>query len=344
MKNKIYIILLSIFLCTNSCVGESDIGEQPCTNPFDTVDWDFFTDDMIIGSYGDDSSDGSFCECFSSTGDTVAGFRMRISEPISFIEVVDTPYYFPCWQDSETSDLAKQKGRGIRTRQDNSGDKSGGYGIVHFITYPVFAVLNIVMDKICGSSGGIGIPFIGELEPEWYSDFMAVTLKPEVFLFNNPIAALACAYDCVTATADEPTNWMTWCLGCWGSMKGASGRSDGQNEIVDAALLVSRATSNMHRTFRLKQTIPVDMSNAPFMAMDTSDGDDVVCDPPYYPEIIKSQYFYNLSYPVVSDTFAIGEWQMLWQNFKKVPTYPEKIFTQWRRKACCFNILMFWDN
>jgi len=370
MIKRIFVSIMLLFCLSTSVLADppapnsnitSNIARKPCLNPFDTVDWDFFTDDLIFGSYGSDGSseanqsyfdpnnpayqpgatpkdDGTMCECFTHSGDAVAGFRMRISEPIGFIEVVDRPHYYPCFQggkkDNNTSiiegGLVKQKHRGNGSTQSTSSqsDKSGGYRNVHYITYPVFATLNILMDKICGSKGGIGLPLIGELEPEWYSDFMAAILDPEALLFNNPLAQIACSYDCIKSTIDTPVNLLTWCAGCWGSMKTKSGRVEGSNEIVEAAVLATRAISIMHRTLRLKQTIPFDTSVLPFVTKNAQSGTDIVCNPPYFPEIIKSQYFLNLSYPVVSDVFGIGEWQMEWENFNKIPVYPEKLFTE----------------
>lgn len=374
MIRKIFVGMMIVF-CLSSFVlaappapAGNKVAKQPCLNPIDTVDWDFFTDDIIFGSYGSDGSseanqsyfdpnnpaykpgatpkdDGTMCECISHSGDAVAGFRMRMSEPIGFIEVVDRPKSFPCFQNTKQSSkggIVKQTkwGNGSTQSASSQSDKGGGYRNAHFITYPVFATLNILMDKVCGSKGSIGLPFIGELEPEWYSDFIAVILHPLSLLFNNPIAQIACAYDCVKSTIDSPVNLMTWCTGCWGGIKNKSGRVDGANEIVEAAVLATRAISQMHRTLRLKQTIPFDTSVLPFVTMNAQSGTDIVCSPPYFPEIIKSQYFLNLSYPLAGNAFAIGEWPMEWENFKRIPAYPAKIFTVWRRKACCFNVTL----
>lgn len=310
------------------------IGKKPCLDPFSTINWGFFFDDLLIGSYGD-GSHNPICLC-STTSDGIpdAGLKLRLTEPIGFIELVNSPGTFPCFmEDSSKGGLAKIKLRGTSKHYRNG----------HYYQYPVFALLNLGLDQLCVAKDiPLDIPFIGELNPMWYDDFTAIIIHPDSQLVANPIASLACLWDCATSTAKHPTEFLSWCNGCWQTRKIGTGRPDegGVSPEDDAALAMS-ILDFQHMGFMLPQTIeipgPVPFSGSGVLRS----ANDIACGKTinYFPKVIKSQYFLQISYPVVSEKIITpGESGIVWTNFKDVPTYQDRIFTLWRRKVCCVGV------
>ena len=337
-------VILSAFLTLSTfTVDAMALGERPCLNPFSTIDWSFFFDDLIIGNYGDGSGN-PVCACTGKEalggGEPFVGVKMRITEPIGFAELTDVPYYFPCFQ-KKSSSIVKQKKRGFSNgRATNENVSEINYRNGHFITYPVFAVLNLFLDQACISMGTIDLPFLGELEPEWFDDFLANMLHPENIMVSNPVAQMACLADCAASTMKHPLEQMTWCRGCWETQKNETGRAEGSQEIVDSAYMATNIIDWMHMSYRMTQGIPVPFSHLPLVDGKTGSASDIACGKrAYFPKIIKSQYFLQPAYPVSTGPISIGMTPIVWSNFKQVPTYSDRIFAIWKRKACCFAVI-----
>ncbi len=335
---KIFITAVLTFGTTTSYA----LGERPCLNPFATISWSFFFDDLVIGNYGDNSNN-PFCMCSpaqAANGEAFAGIKMRLSEPVGFVELVDIPYHFACFQ-KKSSNIVKQKKRGFSNAHVPDGDMSAiNYRNGHFITYPVFAILNLFLDQACISAGTIDLPFIGELEPQWFDDFLANMLHPENILVSNPIAQMACLADCAACTAKKPLEELSWCRGCWETQKNGTGKSVGVHEIIDSAYLATNIIDWLHMTYRMTQSIPLSVSHIPLVNAPLGSSSDIACGKRvYFPKIIKSQYFLQPAYPIASGPIPIGMTPIVWSNFKQVPTYTDRVFTVWKRKACCFAVI-----
>ncbi len=311
------------------------LGKKPCLDPFSTINWGFFFDDLLIGGYGD-GNHNPVCLC-STTSDGVPdiGLKLRLTEPIGFIELVSEPGKFPCFmKDSSKGGIAKLKKRGTPRTYRNG----------HYYQYPVFALLNFGLDQLCVAKNiPLDLPFIGELNPAWYDDFTAVMINPVALLVANPIGALACLWDCATATFKKPTEFLSWCNGCWQTRRIGTGRPMGENGPVDDAALAMSILDFQHMGYMLPQTIEIPgTSTVPFAGGATlSSANDLACGKTtnYFPKVIKNQYFLQISYPIVSDKIITpGESAMIWSNFKGVPTYQDRIFTVWRRKVCCVGV------
>jgi len=328
MKKIILIVLLTTSLFA--------VGKKPCLDPFSTINWGFFFDDLLIGSYGD-GSHNPICLCGRTNGGGPpdAGLKLRLTEPIGFIELVDTPGSFPCFmKDSSKGGISKIKKRGTPKEYRNG----------HYYQYPVFALLNFGLDQLCVSNDfPLDLPFIGELNPLWYDDFTAAIVHPEALLVANPIAQLACLWDCATSTVKHPTEFLSWCNGCWQGRRIGTGRPLGENGPANDAALAMSILDFQHMGFMLPQTIEIPgTSSIPFSnGASLRSANDIACGNSinYFPKVIKNQYFLQISYPTASDKIITpGESAMVWSNFKGVPTYQDRIFTVWRRKVCCVGV------
>lgn len=307
------------------------VGSKPCIDPFSTIHWPTFFDEFEIGTYGHGSkSSNPVCMCNAD-----AGVKMKITEPVKFSSTIDTPLFFPCFQDESSASIAKQKNRGLGISSDS---EEGVRRNEHIIMYPVFAILNLFFEDMCVSEGDIDIGFIGELDPQWLSEYFSTLSKPETFLVNNPLGQLSCLADCVKSSTGYPIDSMSWCAGCWGGLSAGNASSRGNEEITESALYTVKALDFMHFRNQMKQTLVVNGKIA-FSDAKLSSGEDVACKPKYFPKIIKSQYLMNMAYPNPNKAFEIGEWPTKINNFMRVPTYPSKIKTIWQRHSCCFGVV-----
>jgi len=313
------------------------LGKHPCIDPFSTVDWSFFFDEFLIGTYGYGDSKIPFCQCIvdNGGGQPDVGIKMRIVDLTGFIEVTDTPFYFPCFMENKPNRVAIKK-RG--NKFNNS--KTGTYLNAHFISYPVFSILNLFTNQACLSTSKIDLPFIGELEPEWYNEFIAAYTHPENMLVSNPIAQVACLQDCVSSAFKKPNESLIWCRGCWHSQRAGDGRVVGKIDIMEAAELGVNVLDFMAMSYRSPQSIPVTELPAGLSGFTPASTNAIACGTrKYFPRVIKPAYFLQPAYPVSSSPVPIGYPPLIWTNFKTVPGYTSRIFAVWKRKICCFGIL-----
>lgn len=332
MKHIIFTLATIFIFFSNNAQA---VGKQPCLDPISTVDWRFFFDNLDIGTWGDGYSN-PFCACKDANYPD-GGIKLRFFEPIGFTETVNIPGYFPCFQKSSPS-IAKQKKRGGAYKPSNIDNGVGTYRNGHFIFYPIFSVLNLFMDKLCVSRGSVALPFIGELEPQWFSDFTAASMRPDLALYGNPIAQASCVADCVASVARKPMDAMYWCNGCWDSAQNLSGRPAGRNEIRESAVLSVRMLQWMAMTARMRQTETLN-SQPPFLDAGAS-AEKIACGKPeYFPLLVKHAFALQPAYPVTSSSVRLGQNVLKWGNFKNVPNYPDRIFTVWRSRFCCIGIV-----
>ena len=338
IKNIFFIFLAILSLNSNLYA----LGKHPCLDPFSTIDWGFFFDEFLLGSYGYGNSKSPFCQCVTNSklGQIDAGIKMRIVDMTGFAEVTDTPFYFPCFMKNHPNKVAmKKRSVSLSTTSENLEDETGTYMNAHFITYPIFAVLNLFTNQACLSGGKIDLPFIGELEPEWYNEFVAVYTHPENVLVSNPIAQLACLQDCVSSAFKKPNESLIWCRGCWHTQRAGDGMVHGKIGILDAAELTVNMLDYMAMSYRSAQSIPVFHLPAG-LKINLASANDIACGVRrYFPRVIKPAYFLQPAYPTVNSPIPIGYPPLLWTNFKTVPGYTSRVFAIWKKKICCFGIL-----
>ena len=317
-------------------------GIHPCINPFATVDWSFFFDDFLIGTYGYGHSKIPFCQCVvdNGGGQPDVGIKMRIADMTGFAEVTPIPFYFPCFMEKAPTKLSMRKRSSKFSLVANgNGNHTGIYMNAHFISFPVFAVLNLFTNQACLGASKVDLPFIGELEPEWYNEFIAAYAHPENLLVSNPIAQLSCLSDCVSSAFKKPNEALIWCRGCWFPQEAGDGRSgEGKNGILSAAEFSVNMLDFMAMTYRSAQSIPIQALPAG-LNIHTESANALACGTRrYFPRIIKPAYFLQPAYPVATSPVPIGYPPLVWTNFKTLPSYTSTVFAVWKRKVCCFGI------
>ncbi len=291
--------------------------DRPCLNPFSTVDWTFFTDKLEFKG---------MCLCSTDMG-TKIGMKWTVPEPIAFIEVVRKSYDYPCIG-TKLADTLKLSG----TNNSKHGTKKN----VHYIKYPVFGSLNIVLDYLCvDKNTTIDIAPPSELDPRQNDDQLSILFQPEKLLYANPIAQAICFADCISASTWKPLNSLYWCAGCWGALGNVVTNSYGKDPVVESALLATKELDLLHADFQLWK-----YSDAPdldYVAQAAQIGavSDTSCAPKMFGRIVKSQYFLNLAYPTVGKAIAIGDFGIKWSFFKQYPGGEDFIWTVWRVRNCC---------
>ena len=320
-------IILTLLLIS---FGISKSATPLCLNPISTVDWSFFAD--VLEFKGT-------CVC-STSGTIKVGIKLQMAEPIAFIETPMKAWDFKCFG-STRSKFSLQKKDGT-----NLG-KKGSKVNAHYIKYPVFGVLNLAFDNLC-TTHDLNFDIIptglSEINPLIWDDELGILVQPWKLLLANPVAQALCLADCISSSivpASNPglgetiRNNLFWCAGCWGAIQPDTTTTKGKDSVVESALIATRLIDHMHQTLQLKvykETSTLSWAGAfanfaqPF---------DVACQPKFFPIIVKSQYWLNLSYPVAWDAVPIGDFPPKWAWFKKYPTKEENVWTLWRIRTCC---------
>jgi conjugal transfer pilus assembly protein TraU len=328
MINKIamFIILATILFADPT---------KPCINPFKTVDWSTFFDELKWKG---------FCICKSDEGLPRFGIpgKIHMAEPIGFIEFSNTPWRFPCLGISMGSDNPTKMGT------SSTGDTDSAMRVTaHYIKYPVFAIIGYLSDSLCQTRfpSSMDFGYFGEISPGWQSDIFAAMEMPDGLAFSNPIAAFAALPDCVATTAGHPINYLYYNAGCLGHIGVSTGHTYGNDPIAESMLLGAKIINNMHAGFELMKTSDAEGLPNTNIEGTSLNGGDSMCKPQIFPRIIKSQYLMNLSYPTVEDAKEIGTMAILWAQFKNmVNTQDDAVLTVWRRRDCCAGIYIYSSN
>lgn len=306
----------------------------PCINPISTVDWSFFVDAFEFKGT---------CTC-STSGTLKVGVKLQLAEPIAFIETPQKAWDFLCLGSTRSKfSLQKKDGNNIG-RESSDGAKTNA----HYIKYPVFAVLNIVMDNLCvtrAESFDLIPTGLSEINPLIWDDELSILIQPWKLLLATPVTQVLCLADCIASTSvtagnvgfmESVRNNLFWCAGCWGTITpDTTTTSGGADTVVESALTATKLIDILHETLQLK--VFKETSNLSWAGAFSNWGtpSDVACNPKFFPIIVKSQYWLNLSYPVAWDAVPIGKFAPLWSWFKKYPTKEENVFTLWRIRTCC---------
>ncbi len=316
-NSKIAAIFIAGFICF-LLLTDAYADNRPCLNPFSTVDWTFFYDKLEFKGV---------CACPTDNGIKI-GMKWTVPEPIGFVEVVRKSYYYPCL-DMKLGDTLKMSG----TNYSNQGVKKN----VHYIKYPVFGIMNIILDYLCvDKNTNFDIAPPSELDPRQNDDQLSLLFEPDKLLYANPIAQSICFADCASASTWKPINSLFWCAGCWGTIGTVVTNSPGADPVIESALLVTKQLDLLHADFQLWKYSDAPDLDYVAQAAQAGSVSDTTCSPKTFPRIIKSQYYMNMSYPVVSKAIPIGDFGIKWSFFKQYPGDGEDfIWTIWRVRNCC---------
>jgi conjugal transfer pilus assembly protein TraU len=251
--------------------------------------------------------------------------------PEAVIETVKAPFCFPTLGFGFGTLGGQFFGEGSSGEQIGAGSKPSAVGSekqvytnVHWVKYPVFALLDLFTDVACLNltEGGIDFLYLSEVDPTWRNDQIASIINPESILFANPIAQIACIPDSITSTAGFPLDPLFWCMGSWGSSYPLAGNAGGE-QIMGNAALAARTIYRMGRMLLLWQTI----------------GKAALCQPIPMPIWIKSMFSIYEGYPMLWPLrMPIGRTEMIWGAGMNppVPTRADNfVWFVYQHHECC---------
>lgn len=320
---RLIIFLLVYMEAQATCVGR-------IVNPVTDICWNCLFPISIGGNTvqiggGDDIANPRqvvhFCP--AGQGRRIPGPCIPIGfwEPIRLIDVTRTPYCMV-----NLGGIQLQQGRvnkGGHTTKKGKGNKTRhAFYHVHWYVYPVIYWLEVLTDFLCLEQQSFDVAWMSELDPTWNDDEAAFLTNPEAVLFASPVAQIACAADCVAATTGHTRDELFWCAGCQGSLYPYGGNVEGHVGGVSSSLLVvERFTAKLHRMLLLQGT----------------SGEKALCGRYLMPLIKKSQYKYQMTYPVSQmSCHPFGRSETLLAKGMEFPVKGEDYgYLVWRKINCC---------
>lgn len=198
---------------------------------------------------------------------------------------------------------------------------------VHWYNFPVFALLDLFMDMGCLEKSELDMLYMSELDPLWNDDQLALLVNPEVSIFSNPLAQLACVADCTASTFSKPQDKLFWCAGCEGSLYPFSGTvAHHLGGIQASALLVHRLIAKMHR-----------------LGLQKGYEAEEYCMSKPMPIIKKSLYKTQLAFPTPQTKgpcHPLGQSDVVWGANKSFPNGGEDfVYLVWTKRQCCIDAI-----
>ncbi len=263
-----------------------------------------------------------FCSCAGTP--PKLGIPLAFWEPTALIDVTMTPYKLTAWGGTTISKAGIKK-RGAIANVGDSG-RSSFYN-VHYYNFPILHWLGILTDFSCLESSEMAVSYLSEFDPFWDDDQWASVLNPEIFLFSNPLAQVACIPDCAASSAGAPMDELFWCAGCMGSLYPFVGHVPHHLGTVQASyLLVHRLLGKLHS-----------------LGMALGFAEDNFCDKALMPRIKKTIYKTQLVQPIANTKAPcqpLGKSDLFWGSGKSFPYGGEDfVYLIWTKKHCCLDMV-----
>ena len=321
MKKNILKILLVISFAFTSANAQREV-----FNFYNNLDWSFFFDKLEFKF--------DVCQCdIEDMGEFAAGFKVKMVEPIGFVETSNTPWHFVgLGIKMDKSFLRKQ---GISRDADNNMN----FRHAHFVIFPPLGwSIGLVQDYLCFERGGIfNLAYLSEVIPSYNNDVIALieeTAKPiSKVWFANPVAELACAVDCASSSIGIPLNSLYWCDGCRGSVgAGDTGWAGSSNPHEAAESVAFRVINRMHAYGGMLKT------KESFFAYNPAGSSlkSTYCKARYFPLIIKDQYYIQLAKEDKSwDAEVFGKIRFHYDFKSTVTDEDANFFWLWRERDMC---------
>lgn len=299
-------------------------------NPITDIAWEEIFPISVAGvtAKGNSSSPSSFSSISNPTCTCPAppplferiGIPIGYWEPARLIETVKDAYYFP----SLGSDISIGSGTDGSRGSHSSGSTTASFQQAHYFIFPVWEILELITDVVCTESSGFDLAYMTELDPLWQEDSLAMLIQPEVLLFANPAAQLACAADAVGAALDAPLDLLFWCAGSGGSVYPLTGHVSGNNFTMANATIAARLLYKLSRQFLVCDTGIWEYSCMPM------------------PIWVKSHYKIQIARPSTgSKAFPFGQSDYLWGTGKNPAmgagsNDPDNfLWILFRKRLCC---------
>ena len=334
---KIKFICITICILSNS-LSKADTCVGKFLNPINDVCWSCLFP-LTIGSFEvmrsskfKDTDNPSLPVCLCNKGGIpTPGISLGIWEPIRILEVTRTPF---CLVSLGGVKIKESLDMGSFKKSKTEGDKSSkAYYHIHYYSYPILNILNLLLDFGCLSVGSFDLAYLSEFDPSHKHEPIANFMHPEVFLFANPIAVSACAADCIAATANKQAlDSLFWCAGCQGIIYPFTGSvTNHTGGVATSSLLAARQLAKLHRAGLARRT-----------ATNSSEVNGELCDSSYAYRIPKTQYRLQMSFPRtnVKGEYSCNPIGILDSTFSSGREFPNSgedfAYLIWRKRNCCF--------
>jgi conjugal transfer pilus assembly protein TraU len=271
------------------------------------------------------SEDQSFiCTC----GEPIPriGIPIGFWEPFRLADVTTKPFCMVSLGGTDLKLGVKTPDGTVHSKQGGKTGRKTAFYHVHWYVYPLLYWMNLVTNLLCMSAESFDIAYMTELDPLWQDDELSLWLNPEVLLFANPVAQIACAADCAKASVTTPINTLFWCAGCQGGVYPLTGNLAFHHGGVDASILIlEKMIFKLHRELLLFG----------------SSGKKAACGLYPMPWWRKDQYKLQMTYPSVTKNTQlacnpIGRTTFIWGSNKEYPVKGEDFaYLIWRRRYCC---------
>lgn len=255
------------------------------------------------------------------------GIAVGFWEPVRLADVSMKPWCFPNLGGIKLNP-GFDIGQGYLTGPSAVGGRSQSTAKwhVHWYIYPLLYWMEILTDFLCFEQASFDIAYMTEIDPLWQDDSLTAIINPEAVVFANPIAQVACAGDCVAATAHLPLDQLFWCAGCQGPMYPMNGNIQASiGHVQSSRLALSRFAYKMHREGLAWGTM----------------GSQGLCKKYLMPVLRKQQYRFQMVNPIatVSGRYAcssIGASSFPPDAGRAYPAGGEDMgYLVWRKRNCC---------
>lgn len=345
-RNKIRAIAFGAFLfvwfMTSLLFGQQAKAEQTTTcngkfaNPVTDYCWSCVFPIKIAGvslfnqgQLDKPSNTDAVCTCAGPSGTIVDG-KVGVStsfwEPITMVDVVRKPFCLAGLGGMDLGNVVDAPNAGVTTLDGGGASREAFYQI-HWYVNPILYWLEVLLDNDCLERSPFDLAYMTEIDPLWNDDEMTMLINPDVFLYANPVAQIACSADCVTASAGFANPITYWCAGCQGSLFPMTGKVENHVGMVESSsLLLQRFTAKAHRELMIWGAT----------------GSDGMCYK--YPKYMmdKTDYKYSMLFPVpqrkTNGTCCqpYGRTTALWGSGTTFPFYGEDVVYQiFRKRDCC---------
>lgn len=249
---------------------------------------------------------------------------MGFWEPVRLADVTNKPW---CFVNLGGKRIAPgfNIGHGDAFRAKD-GHETGAKWNVHWYIYPLIYWMEVLTDMACMEQSSFDIAYVTEIDPLWQDDALTALINPEVAVFANPVAQVACAADCAMATANLPLDELFWCAGCQGRMYPMNGNvAEHVGQIQSSRLAVERFAYKMHRMGIAWGTM----------------GSKGLCKKYLMPVMRKQQYRIQAVNPIAATKgrYAcppIGASDMMPGSGRALPAVGEDFgYLVWRKRNCC---------
>ena len=299
---------------------------------FTDICWDcifpIFIGGFPIGGNADDAPSGRakskflcLCEDGGPMGISI-GTPVGFWEPARLVELVRLPYCSPLLGGLRLQITNSRLLGGSSQVQHDDSDLT--FYNFHYFAFPLLVIMELMTIAECNADGFVDFDmmYLSELDPTWNDDELSFYTTPEVTLFANPFAQMACLGDAAMGLAGKTTDSLFWCAGNWGGLYPFTGNVlQNDSRPLVTSLAGARAIAALHRRGLAWKTM----------------GDDALCGGYIYPTIPKSQYRMEMFFPVAEsdDNHVIGETPFRWGEWRNIPGYEDYVYLIWRWKDCC---------